>query len=831
MSLPPPQDPKHHNNANVRCFVNRDQELRFTVHDCPDYYQFKISVFTDDKRTDLIGEAWIDLKNIVVPGGGQDDLWQNLSCKGKYAGEIRLEITYYDSRPKPEKPTAKSKQLSAADVEQASLRQKPPVKRRPLPTDPVTGEAPAPAPIPIGAISASNPDFYGPQQTPPRHVKHNSHVGVIPNHSPLQSLEYNSPPQGSRQYQADPYGTSPQSALSHGSPAYATPPRHSYPARDYGTPTRQMDAGGSPFDYEDDRSHYSQGERYDSPARESPRNLPPLDLEDTPPPPPVHRSRHSSAAPESTRRGSVDVSPQKGHSPMPMRHDVLKSEAHRHTPSASSAWTNHRPFDDGPSPTSPVSPMAYDTPSPRHHSYDSAYDSQNNSIYPSIEDEPESPAHHHMQYRSRHGSEVEQHPGHNPSPYTQSRSARDSPAYPGQPPRYNAAAAANRGRIAASEPPQQHPGSQGAATPARGQGRYGGDHGSGSPSYRLPAPPPSLAHSVDSRLARDASERVYDDRLYHNRDYTGQNTTPMHHRQRSEPPPSFTPSPRGYNPQSQDRRGGVTYSGAPQDTREGRSRNISTSPSPNPHHKIQRKSVSPIPTPEGRQISDIPFGPDSYDALNPSMVSSRSSNSAASGPERKDPNAKIIMYDGREVDPSDHLPMESWAPEPEPKQGQTQAVPEPRGRPSLGGAQPMPPSGRRQQRSSRPEPTPVLPPAYNHNDKPRTPPAPASGSRNRLQKKAAKGAVSPGASSPLAPITSENYQERHSAYDGRHARGGSYDYPNENHAPYYGNGPPIPAKLPVMSGGNGMSAHQMSMVEEMQRIDIGAGRSRRRGGY
>ncbi len=277
----------------------------------------------------------------------------------------------------------------------------------------------------------------------------------------------------------------------------------------------------------------------------------------------------------------------------------------------------------------------------------------------------------------------------------------------------------------------------------------------------------------------------------------------------------------------------MSYSGAPQDARDGRPRNMSTSPSPNPHHKIQRKSVSPVPIPEGRSAPDMPFGPDSYDALNPSMVSSRSSNSAISAaPERKDPNAKIIMYDGREVDPSDHLPMESWAPEPEPKPGQKQASPEPRGRPSLGGAQPMPPSGRRQPRSSRQEPVSVIPPSYSHHEEPRTPPAPASGGRNRLQKKGAKGAaVSPGAASPLAPITSENYQERHGSYGGRQARGGSYDYPNENHAPHYGNGPPIPAKIPLMSGGNGISADQMSIAEEMQRIDLGTGRSRRRGGY
>src|SRR5437763_1772426 len=87
----------------------RDQELRFTVHDSPDYYQIKVSVFNDDKKTELIGEAWIDLRDIVVPGGGQSDQWHQLGCRGKYAGEVRIEITYYDARPKPEKPVVKAK--------------------------------------------------------------------------------------------------------------------------------------------------------------------------------------------------------------------------------------------------------------------------------------------------------------------------------------------------------------------------------------------------------------------------------------------------------------------------------------------------------------------------------------------------------------------------------------------------------------------------------------------------------------------------------------------------------------------------------------------------
>lgn len=212
------------------------------------------------------------------------------------------------------------------------------------------------------------------------------------------------------------------------------------------------------------------------------------------------------------------------------------------------------------------------------------------------------------------------------------------------------------------------------------------------------------------------------------------------------------------------------------------------------------------------------------------MVSSRSSNSAMSGShdrkDPRDPNSKIVMHDGREVDPSDHLPIESWAPEPEPKPGQITTADNARRSP--GGAQPMPPSGRRQMRLSRTETAPM----YQAEEPAHAPPP--SSARNRLQKKAPRGSsMPPGTVSPLGPTHAENYQERQGGYgsQGRqHAHRGSYDYPSENYAPpQYGSGPPIPAKVPLMSGANGLA--DTSLMEEMSRIDIGNGRSRRRGGY
>ncbi|KAF8429603.1 C2 domain-containing protein, partial [Tirmania nivea] len=72
-----------------------DKELRFEVRDSPDYRTLKLTCFNDDKKTDLIGECIIRLDKILISGGGQDDGWRQLHFRGKYAGEIRAEITFY----------------------------------------------------------------------------------------------------------------------------------------------------------------------------------------------------------------------------------------------------------------------------------------------------------------------------------------------------------------------------------------------------------------------------------------------------------------------------------------------------------------------------------------------------------------------------------------------------------------------------------------------------------------------------------------------------------------------------------------------------------------
>ena len=846
---------------------HRDQELRFTVHDGPDYYQLKISVFTDDKRTDLVGESWIDLKNIIVPGGGQGDVWQTLSCRGKYAGEIRLEITYYDIRPKPDKPVAKARpQPAAPEHDTGSVRQRPAgPKRRPLPSDPVTGEVPAAAPLPVPPTAASKiPAAQEKYQTPPRvQPKPPSHPGYVPNQSPLQSMEYQTPPSSSRYASQDQYSQSPIGQ-------HQTPPRH------YDAPSRLQDdfdysprGGVAPYQHSPEARGPPFPEHYDHiPLREDPANLPQVD-DDRPPPPPAHRSSYGGG-PDPAHARLLDGSPPKSANPMPMRHDVLKSEAHRHSVSA---YPGSRPafraYDSAPPAANhqppPMAPP-YEQAPPRHHSYDQSYDSHHRSMQATVEDAPESPqgqqgqAYRHSTSRGRQSEDMGYGHGASPAPLNLSRSPGASPLHQSPSPRelpayddqagYSGSASMGSGREMVPVHPQSH--YQQTPNNFTQRSPYGQEYQAPrrqSSSQALPDLPPSLVPGMDPHLSQELSERVYDERRQDNRRHTAHYAElAPRGRHMSEPPTSYTQADigsygHGHAPQPlYERRSGsdVTYTGGP-DQRASYSNNVSpgispgASPGPpgDAQHRIKRKSVSPAPPPaEARKSSEIPFGPDSFDAFNTSMT--------ASDRAVVDPDAKIVTHDGREIDPSDHLPVESWAPEPEAKD-QKQPSPEPRSRPSPAGAQPMPPSGRRQLRiAGRPQQPPAAShPAYGPHD-PHTPPGPSSAGRNRLHKKGRPSAGGPSPSgSPLAPISPDNYQDnRGSPYTPTRSGGPRqsahhYDYPNENNAPpHYGSAPPVPAKVPIaaMSGGNGGHMDE-AFMQEMQRIDIGAGRSRRRGGY
>jgi hypothetical protein len=272
-----------------------------------------------------------------------------------------------------------------------------------------------------------------------------------------------------------------------------------------------------------------------------------------------------------------------------------------------------------------------------------------------------------------------------------------------------------------------------------------------------------------------------------------------------------------------------------------------------------RKSISPQPQspPEERRLSGIPFSPDSYDALNPNLAAASSINEPGAQyqtPEqaketfrqrqreakRGGADAPIYGADGRVIDPSDHLPSDTWAPEPERKSTKKEATrPASRSRPTPHGAQPMPSPG--QQRGLRDSPASARPVSTNasvYGSDPQTPP---SASRNRLQKKSRYSATSPthpnsspidtpplasysGNGTPRSLIASEHPLREHENYgygtSPQHYRGYSQDSSTDHP-------PPIPAKIALgATSGGYREDDSLALAEELKRIDIGSGSGR-----
>lgn len=809
-------------------------------------------MFNDDRKTELIGETWIDLRDIVVRGGGQSDQWHNLNCKGKYAGEVRIEITYYDSRPKIEKPAAKPNTIApGTDAEAASGSQKPTVKRRPLPSDPVTGQAP--------------PAVAEPVHTPVR-PQPNSPASFVPTQSPLPAVEYNTPPSHRSNVQPDQYPPA--------HPQYSTPthrPDHSqlrildrnyqFPPHENQHP-RHSDSLYSRSYEPDPRASFGHSQpAYETPSPPAHHHRQSIEYDERPPPPPAHRVRNSSGTShELVPRGSFDALQHKA--TPPMRHDVLRNEAHRYSvPSPSSSYPGrptYRPFDSAPDVPSATQYHESNTSlelAPRHYSYDSAYDPHHRSLQPTVEDVPESwtPPTARTRAsipRANQYDEREYHQASSPAPLNLSgrgstTSGHYSPAAIQSQQQYD-----TNGYSPSHSPMASEDYSQALTLVSRPSWPRQHDYSMSHPSelednhvqapgdYDLPSVPPTLVPGVDPALAREISDRFHQERKQGRR-YTQPPAmnTPPRGRQQSEPPSNYVAhySPSGNPPASRGYdRSPVNYSGGPT-TPSGQMvvsgvRGVSPTPS---HHTIKRKSVSPAPPPsDGRRLSGVPFGPDSYEALNPSVSAQDTSKTEYTNAE-----GKIVTPDGREIDPSDHLPMDTWAPEPEPKKSAESA--ETRSRPVPGGAQPMPPSSRRPPRgASRPQSAIAAitaPPMYGASES--TVSLPISTGRNRLQKKQHRQSALPApissGTSPLGPSTPH---QRNSTPPRALVRASTFDY--ENHGPArtgYGSGPPIPAKIPMMSGGLGPTppsgGEDWALMEEMSRIDIGTGRARRHRGY
>lgn len=271
-----------------------------------------------------------------------------------------------------------------------------------------------------------------------------------------------------------------------------------------------------------------------------------------------------------------------------------------------------------------------------------------------------------------------------------------------------------------------------------------------------------------------------------------------------------------------------------------------------------RKSVSPRPPPSGdtgeRRLSGVPFNPDSFDVYNPTV--SKSSGNGSSDPDRPgssmevNEKGQVVTFNGRVIDASDHLPVDSWAPEPQ-RKGAEKDRPV-RSRPALSGARDLEAARQREERYKRDRaererirnaatatfgsadnsPSTALVTA-RHNFNTYTPPTasssalvladrdatpPSAGGRNRLQKRNPnpRPMSSFDTPSPGIPMPNTNVLRERENLGGY---GSSPGYSRHSVA-----APPIPAKIPLDTGDEDMAALSL----ELQTIDIGPGSGGRR---
>ncbi|KAF2832677.1 hypothetical protein CC86DRAFT_462907 [Ophiobolus disseminans] len=708
-----------------------DQELRFTVHDSPDYHRLKISVFNDDKKTELIGETWANLEAVITPGGGQSDDWHPLNCKGKYAGEIRVEFTYYDTRPKAEKPVVEKRRESTRPDGQSPAvggpRESMPVKRRPLPSDP-TAASPSPSNTPehrgLRGVRAGPRELGSPRhQQPPVQQRPSQQTETptrrpLPDASPLNGTPVSSnntplrqqPPQPQPQ---DPYTPpNPRPSLTNIAQQNGQSFDMSYAAP---KPYEVQPINAVPQHVREAGQRTMSQDEFQVARRQS----------QLPPPEPMH----AHSAPVVPTQHSYELERQEQY----RQYD----EAQFHQPSYS-----QDPYQDPAYQIAPLRPSrsrdrSPGQPSPleQYHSDDygsltAPYDNgashrRRSAMQPMVEDEddmpPPPPMHNRNASTLPHPSQESPHSyqDESPAPLHITRFQQEPPQasysppnpyameeYARQPPSERRMTYPRTAVHASSRPESRDamapsPLRQETSAPALPSSLIPGrDPSRDMVAYQAPPPayetPPRLrqySEPAEYRSATQYDDPAYSQQLVHHSSVPSydhpyyphdppeqpRRTSPVHDPAPIVKPRATSPgvSPR-YSPNPADDRV-PRYSPNPVDDRMQRY-------SPNPvddrmsrgpaRSMPTRKSVSPRPPPmedpNERRMSGVAFNPDSFDVYNPrasrSPVPRKSEEEERPG-SRMEYNDKgqIVTFSGRVVDASDHLPIDNWAPEPTPK--------------------------------------------------------------------------------------------------------------------------------------------------------------------
>ena len=687
----------------------RDQELRFTVHDSPDYHRLKVSVFNDDKKTELIGETWASLEAVITPGGGQSDDWHGLTCKGKYAGEIRIELTYYDTRPKADKPVPeKRRESTRPDGQGAPVggpRESTPIKRRPLPTDP-TGASPSPVNTPehrgLRGVRAGPRELGSPrhQQQNEQSPQHKSQSETpsrrpIPDASPLTgtpTTNNNTPqrpqmPQGSYSTPPNPRSSNPRVDLTREESfdmSYAAPKPYEVQPID-ALPQHVRDPGHRAMSQDEFRS--SRGHIQQQPAE-------PIHSHSAPMVPTQHTYEQE---PQQEHYDYQDNGYSNGRSPS-YPQDSYQDPAYQVAPLRTSRSRDYS--QEQASPVEPHYQNRYIEAPPQHELGSSR---RRSAMQPMVEDEDDLPPpppvhrrnastlpHPHQQESPSFGKEA-------PAPLNFAR-YREEPSqigYDAQPQSYGSD---DYGRQQPSERRMTYPrvAEQSTSRPVSRDTMVPSplrQETSALPSSLVPGLNPSrqdrdsLAYQPPPAYETPPRLRHYSEPAEY-RAITQYETPPqsqqlVHHQSY---PSADSPYDYPHDPPEQPRRTSPVYDPAPLVKPRATSPSVSPGHSPNPYSERTsrgpvrsmptRKSVSPRPPPTAedqgeRRLSGVAFNPDSFDVYNPRV--SKSPAPGTSDDERPgsrmeyNDKGQIVTFSGRVVDASDHLPIDNWAPEPTPK--------------------------------------------------------------------------------------------------------------------------------------------------------------------
>ncbi|KXG45932.1 C2 calcium/lipid-binding domain, CaLB [Penicillium griseofulvum] len=826
-----------------------DSELRFTVHESPDYFKLKVSVFNDDKKTDMIGETWVDLQSLIIPGGSQNDHWHPLQWRGKYAGEIRIEMTYYDTREQDEVLIGRRKE--AADRVQGKIpstpsstglsgpRQLKDVKRRPLPSGPAGAPA-RPAP-PEQAHSA--PPIHHPVPSRPAIPEHSNTVSGAPD-----TIAY---------------------APSHSEPAYDA---SSYRAP---SPIPPPSRGGY-----DGADNYMQ--EWDSPAvaplrRQVTHELPSNELIETPYDARLlqqqqQQQQHQEQQQQQQKLQQQQLQQQQlqqqqqqqlQQQQLQQQQQIQLQQLQQQQQQQQQQQRNYPEYDQPPSRDYRIARQDQYEADPRE---EAPYHSPHQDPHAQIE-QPRydlGP----MSYGPTHAHELPapdfvpsssgpvddpRYYPHRVQPLQITARAHDyHPEYAGMQPRVEdedddgppPPPPVHRSRRAPSQLPtpktSPHPY---APYTHHSASRSSVSHlpsSMSTPSHRdlyqdpssmgnSPAMPASLVAGYE---AEDSSERTALERSTNRRSNHWEDEMMI-----SQPPvPVPVSAPVHYDTPVYPLR----TSPRPIEQRPTSSRGESVSPD---MRAVTRKSVSPRPSSSDvREGSSIPFSPDSYISLNPnaSHAPSRDPSPAYDSPSQardavirgktephRDLDHPIIGDDGREIDPSDHLPTDTWAPEPERKNRKPEVIirfkhsprPTSRGNDSSTPRSTGPPRvGFRAETTTYPSDRPVKYTPTHVNASPgamvRTSPRPDYG-RERSDSYVQRG-----------------YSTPTSAERPRSSRGSVSPSPGSRTPLYdYTPGPPIPNKVPitagnpsypVMSGNPNGNVRMDALSRELSTIDIGS---------